>query len=318
MILSASRRTDLPAFYMEWFWNRLREGYALVRGPYRPHALSRVPLEPGTLDGVVFWSKNPAPLLDGPGRAALDLLEEWGVPYYLQFTLTPYGPDLEPGLPPKTDLLRLFRQLSVQWGPGRLVWRYDPVIVNEAYTVGFHRERFVQMAEELAGAADECVFSFLDLYPKARARSAGLADQPVTPAEQRELAAAFSQAAGQAGLVLRSCCEEMDRAGTGILPGACIDPQRLGRLGGFSLKGKKDPGQRPGCGCAESVDIGGYETCTHGCLYCYATASPAAAARNRARHDPRSPLLTGWPGPEDRVVPRRAASCREAQLRLFD
>ncbi|HIW73957.1 MAG TPA: DUF1848 domain-containing protein [Firmicutes bacterium] len=317
MILSASRRTDLPAFYTEWFYRRLREGYALARGPFRPHRLSRVPLSAEVLDGVVFWSKNPAPLLEGPGRAALDLLESWGVPYYVQFTITPYGPEMEPGLPPKAGLLALFRRLVRERGPGRAVWRYDPVVVNAACTAAWHRERFAWMAEELAGAADECVFSFLDLYPRARSRSAGLADRAVPPPVQRELALSFAETAAKTGLRLRSCCEEPIREAAGILPGACIDPCRLERLGGFSLRTKRDAGQRPGCGCAESVDIGAYATCPHGCVYCYANASVKTAAGNHARHDPASPLLLGRPGDEDVIVPRRAASARTGQLRLF-
>ena len=320
MIVSASRRTDLPAFYTPWLYRRLCEGYALTRGPYRPHRLSRVPLSASVLDGVVFWSKNPAPLLEGPGRDALALLKSWGVPFYVQFTITPYGPELEPGLPGKGELLRLFRRMAAAWGPGRVVWRYDPVIVSGAYTAAYHRERFAQMAAELAGAADECVFSFLDLYPKAKARSAGLADREVPAAVQRELALSFAETAAKTGLRLRSCCEALgmlDRAQSGIHPGACVDPQRLERLGGFSLRVHKDAGQRPGCGCAESVDIGMYTSCTHGCVYCYATASAKKAAENRAGHDPRSPLLAGRPGPEDEIVPRAAASHREGQLRLF-
>ena len=310
MILSASRRTDLPAFYTEWFYNRLREGYVLARGPYRPHRLSHIPLTAEVLDGVVFWSKNPAPLLTGPGREALRLLDSWDVPYYLQFTVTPYGPEMEPGLPPKTALLRLFRRLADEWGPERLVWRYDPVIVNETYTVSFHRERFAEMAAFLTGATEECVFSFLDLYPKAKARSAGVADRPVPLPVQRELAFAFSESAARAGMRLRACCEELNRLDAGILPGACIDPRRLERLGGFALRAKKDAGQRPGCGCAESADIGGYSTCTHGCVYCYATDSAGKAEQNRAQHDPRSPLLTGWPAPEDTIMPRKVRSLR--------
>ena len=320
MILSASRRTDLPAFYTAWFLRRLREGLALARGPYTPHRLTRVSLEPGTLDGVVFWSKNPAPLLEGPGKEALALLDGWGVPYYLQFTLTPYGPELEPGLPPTAERIRVFRRLAKRLGPERMVWRYDPVAVNGRCTAAFHREAFARLARELAGCTNECVFSFLDLYAKAKKRSAGLADTPVPPETMEELAASFSETAAGTGLGLRTCCEAADFRRYGIQPGACIDPQRLERLSSRRITCRKDPGQRPGCGCAQSVDIGGYDTCTHGCVYCYATSSGGAAARNRAAHDPRSPLLTGWPGEGDVIVERKAVSRSEksGQLHFFD
>lgn len=320
MILSASRRTDLPAFYTVWFLRRLREGFALARGPYTPHRLTRVPLEPGALDGVVFWSKNPAPLLEGPGREALALLEEWSVPYYIQFTLNPYGPELEPGLPPTAERIRVFRRLAERLGPERLVWRYDPVAVNGRCTAGFHKAAFARLAGELTGCTDECVFSFLDLYAKAKRRSAGLADTPVPPETMEELAASFAETAAETGLRLRTCCEAADFRRYGIRPGACVDPQRLERLSSRRIICRKDPGQRSDCGCAQSVDIGGYDTCTHGCVYCYATSSGGAAARNQAAHDPRSPLLTGWPGEGDVIVERKAVSRREksGQLHFYD
>lgn len=316
MILSASRRTDLPAFYTEWFLHRLREGFALARGPYASHRLTRIPLRPGTLDGAVFWSKNPGPLLEGPGREALALLKEWDVPYYIQFTLNPYGPELEPGLPPTAERIRVFRRLADRLGPERLVWRYDPVVVNERCTMTFHKAAFARLAGELAGCTDECVFSFLDLYAKAKRRSAGLADRPVPPETMEELAASFAETAAGTGLRLRTCCEAADFSRYGIRPGACIDTERLERLSSRRLACRKDPGQRPGCGCAQSVDIGGYDTCTHGCVYCYATSSGGAAARNRAAHDPLSPLLTGWPGEGDVIVERKAVSRSEESGQL--
>ena len=157
MILSVSRRTDIPAYYSAWFLNRLAEGFVLVPNPHNPRQLSRIPLSPETVDCIVFWTKNPAPMLD-----ALPRIEAAGYPFYFQFTLTPYGPRTEPGLPPKEELVRAFWALSRRLGPKRVVWRYDPVMVDGRYPTAWHLERFEALCNALEGAAERCVFSFVD------------------------------------------------------------------------------------------------------------------------------------------------------------
>ena len=312
MIVSASRRTDLPALYGDWLLRRWREGFALTRNPYNPHALRRVSLRKEELDGLVLWTKNPRPLLEEQG-VLLDELDEAGIPYYFQFTLTPYGRRIEPGLPPKKELAESLFRLSRRVGPERVVWRYDPVIVSDVYSVDWHRETFQRCAAAFSGAVDECVFSFLDLYPRNRSRARGIADAAVSEEDQNALAQSFAAAAASCGMRLRTCCEGTRLSRYGISPGACIDAARLERLSGRPVAAARDSGQRPGCRCAKSVDIGGYDTCTHGCVYCYATAGEGAVKKTRGNHHPDSPVLIGWPEPGDRI----AGEGDDRQLSLF-
>ncbi len=308
MLLSVSRRTDIPQYYAPWFFGRLREGYVLVRNPRNPHQLSRVSLDPASVEGIVFWTKNPLPMLER-------LEELRGYPYYFQFTLTPYGRDVERALPPKGKVLvPAFQRLSRAIGPRRVLWRYDPIFFTDRYTPEYHLCYFERLAKLLAPYTERCTFSFLDEYPHTATKMAGLAPRPPLPAQRLGLAGKLARIAKQYGLQLCACAEEEDFSALGIAPARCVDPELLGQLMGCPLQAKKDPRQRPACGCAESVDIGEYDTCPGGCRYCYATRSARAAAR----HDPVSPLLTGWPGPEDRITLRPMPSCRQTQLRFGD
>lgn len=311
MIVSVSRRTDIPALYTDWLMNRLREGFVLVRQPYRPHRISRVDLTPEKVDCLVFWSKNPAPLL-----TRLAEIRRMGHRFYFQFTLNPYDPPLEAGLPPLSERLDTFRRLSEAVGPERMVWRYDPVIFGSGWEAARHGESFDRLAASLEGFSSRCIFSFLDWYPGMQGRMEGLAAPP-DDEERRYVAAAFAASARAHGFRLFTCCEPEEYGDLDIGRAACIDPALIETLLGCQVRRRKDPGQRPGCGCVESVDIGAYGTCLNGCRYCYANRSEAAAARNRARHDPRSPLLIGWPEPEDEIVERECGSMRLAQTSLF-
>ena len=306
MILSASRHTDIPAQYLPWLCNRLREGYALVRNPMAPHRVSRVPLTHDVLDAMVLWSKNPLPLL----HHLNDLRD---VPYDLQFTLTPYGRDIEPNLPDKRTLLKGFVELARILGPERLVWRYDPILLNAQWTKDVHISAFSAMAKHLAGCTDTCVVSFLDQYRCMQTACAPL--QLISPfaQEMQELFLRLSAIAADYGMRLCTCCEDIPDAPRS----SCIDKARLERILGCSLSLAPDKNQRPSCGCFESIDIGAYDTCANGCLYCYATHSRSAVQRNLAAHDPRSPLLFGMLSQQDVVTERRVMSCKMQQISLF-
>lgn len=311
MILSASRRTDIPALYADWFCNRLREGYVYVRNPRVPHQVSHVDLSPDTVDMIVFWTKN-ALLMEGP----LEEVVRLGYPFYFQYTITPYGSDIEPGLPTKQAIISNFIRLSSIYGKERMVWRYDPILINHKYSMDFHKEAFASMCALLAPWACRCVFSFIDPYPKAMRRSGGQIDRLLSPPEMRRLAAEFSHIAAAHRLPLMSCCEAMDLSQYGIQHSACIDAGLIENLLGCPLLVKKDPNQRNGCGCVQSIDIGAYDTCTHGCLYCYATHSSEALMHNLCRHDDASPLLTGFPTAKDHIIKRVTKTLKNSQLSL--
>lgn len=312
MILSASRRTDIPAFYGTWFLRRLRDGEVLVQNPMNAARLSRVSLRPDLIDCIVFWTKNPRPMLDGFAE-----VEAMGYPFYVQFTLTPYEKYLEPGVPDKAEVQETFRKLSGKIGRARVVWRYDPILLNEDWTASRHIRRFEEMAAELCGYAERCVFSFVDPYAKiSRAFKQGRIRRPDSD-EMRTIAQGIADAARRYGFKLSACAEAEDFAEFGVTRSACIDAALIERILGASLSVKKASGQRPECGCAESVDIGAYHCCGHRCLYCYANGSDQAAAARRLRHDPGSALLIGRPL-DTQIITTREIKSLKAQPSLFD
>ena len=297
MIVSASRRTDIPAFYAEWLLRRLTAGYALVRNPVSPHQVGRVPLTCEQVDCLVLWTRNPGPL-----AARLDRLRQFGIPFYFQYTITAYGRELEPATPSPAVAVAGFRQLAAELGPERVIWRYDPVILGGCYTPQWHLARFAELAAALSGATRRCVFSFLDVYASIRRRlvRSGIDGEPPSPATLRNLALGFSRLARQYGLQLESCAENLDLREWGITPARCVDPELIGALCGGRVVAGKDRNQRPACGCVASIDLGCYNSCRHGCVYCYATRDGAAMAD----YDPASPLLCDRLRPGDRIRER--------------
>lgn len=308
MILSASRRTDIPAFYADWFMRRVEAGFVLTRNPMNHAQLSRIPLSPETVDAIAFWTKDPQPMLD-----RLPALDAVGYRYYFQFTLTPYDRTLERGLRNKTEIESTFITLSKQLGRERVVWRYDPIILNDTLDVSWHREQFSRMCGVLAPYTDTVTISFVDLYAKCRSPLL----REITPAEMAELAGFIGETARTHGLRATACCEKTDLTPYGIEKASCIDKARLEKLCGCPLALIPDKNQREGCGCVQSVDIGTYNTCVNGCVYCYANRSPSAAARQHARHDPGEPLLLGGVLPGETVTERRFSSAKIRQTSLF-
>jgi Domain of unknown function (DUF1848). len=303
MIISASRRSDIPAFYLDWFLGRLREGYVLSRNPMNPRQVSRINLEADAVDCIVFWSKNPAPLLER--------LEAFApIPYYVQFTINPYGPELEGNLPDKETLVGTFRRLADALGPERVVWRYSPVIIHEKYGEAFHLDFFARLAEKLRGFTMKCNLGFLDIYAKIKKNMArlGIVD---TPEEVKtRMAAEMSRIAAGEGMAL-GACGNIDLDAANIPPARCIDAALIERLIGRPLRAKKDPGQRNDCYCTLSADVGSYNTCPHECRYCYANYSPDTARKRLARHDTASPMLCDALRPDDVVTDRKDPSKRK-------
>ena len=306
MIISASRRTDIPAFYSAWFMNRLTEGYALVHNPRSPQRLGRVELSPDKVDCIVFWTKNPLPMF-----AVLDALDRMGYKYYFEFTLTPYDRRIERNLPPKERLVETFQTLSERIGPNRVDWRYDPILISENFPLAYHLEQFEKLSGVLHSKTKRCIISFADQYRHVKS----------VPCIQHEavlaVAEGFSRIAQSYGLPLLTCAETASLEQFGIAHAACIDKGKVESVIGAAIKAKKDDGQRPACGCIASVDIGAYDTCSHGCAYCYATTSTELVARRMRAHAPESPLLTGFPKGDELVTDRTSGSQKLQQLTLF-
>ena len=291
MIVSASRRTDVPCLYMAWLAERLRAGYVLTRNPMNAGQVRQVSLRREDVEGLVLWSKQPAPLLAHLGALT-------GYTYYVQYTLNAYGPEVEPGLPSVQARLDTLRALVDAMGQGaagapasRVLWRYDPILLSERYTLAWHVERFGEMARAVRGYTRRATVSFLDDYARTAKRMAALGARAPEDEEKRALAAALAPIARENGLVLCTCAEEIDLSAYGVGHAACVDAALLSALSGQRITARKDAGQRAACGCARSVDIGAYHTCTNGCAYCYANASQGAAARGATRHDPAGESL---------------------------
>ncbi len=291
MIVSASRRTDIPAFFGPWFADRVREGFCRVPNPFNPRQVSRISLRPEDVDAVVFWTRHPRSLT--PRLSVLDRRE---IPYFFLFTLLDYPDFLEPGSPPLPDRLAAFHALSERLGPDRVIWRYDPVVLGNWTDPDFHRETFARLARSLAGRTRRCVISLMDGYAKVRRRLAplerkGFVLENWNPARHGPLMADLARIGAEHGIRLQSCAEAVDLAPFGIPPGACVDGAFLERRFGVPNPGRKDPGQRSRCRCAPSRDIGMYDTCGFGCRYCYATRNSETAARRRKNHRPADSSL---------------------------
>lgn len=304
MILSASRRTDIPAFYSEWFIHRLRERFVLVPNPYHAKQLSRLSFSPETIDCIVFWTKNAAPLLP-----RLDEMEKLGYEnYYFEYTLTPYGADIEKQLCPKTEAIRTFQQISDRVGPRRIDWRFDPILLGGDITETCIFERFETLARQLAPYTERCIISFIDIYrhlpPVFQALSAETTDL---------IARHLAQIAAAYRLPLYACGESRDYSRYGILPAACIDKEKIEKILGCTLQIRKDSGQRALCRCMESIDIGVYNTCRHGCTYCYATKNRLTPAPP----PPTAPMLTGYPAGDEKITEKTAVSLKTRQGSLF-
>jgi len=281
VIVSASRRTDVPAFHSRWLQERLAAGWVDVRNPFRPSQVRRVDLTPapaGPVEALVLWTRDPAPLLP-----EVDAWERRGVRTLWLVTLTGYPRVLEPRVPAADRAVAAVRKLAARVGPERVSWRYDPILVSGSLGMdaSWHARNFQYLAEGLGGAARRCIVSCYDDYAAARRR---LAAAGVDAAPEEETASALegiAAAASGLGLELQTCCD--DDPGGRIRAGACIDGVLLDRLWGTAFGTRGDPGQRKGCRCAPSVDIGTYGTCGHDCLYCYARRDgPGRTGRNRA------------------------------------
>ncbi|MDL2327897.1 DUF1848 domain-containing protein [Ruminococcaceae bacterium OttesenSCG-928-A11] len=313
MIISASRRTDIPSYYSDWFFRRLKEGYAYVRNPMNIHSVSNVSLHPDVVDGIVLWTKNPSPMLD-------HLSELSPYPYYFQFTLNAYQTDVEVGLPSKNDvLIPAFQRLSDMIGPDRVIWRYDPILLNEKYTFNYHVEYFAKIASKLKGYTKKCTISFIDYYRNTVNNVKGLHLLNMTENDKIAFAKALSQIARNNSMQIDTCAEEIDLSTYGVTHARCIDDKLLERISGFSLNIEKDKSQRLECGCISSIDIGMYNTCKNGCKYCYANYSAKTVETNSHKHDPFSPLISGSIDDTDIVKDRKVKSNKTTtQLNLFD
>lgn len=286
MIISASYRTDIPAFYGEWFRRRLHAGFCEVRNPVSGQ-LARVSLARADVDGFVFWTKNLGPFLD-----TFDEVLRLGFPALVHYTINGYPRELERAVTPVAHSLAHLRRVAASAGPHAAVWRYDTVLLSSLTPPEWHLSNFASLARSLEGVTNEVVLSFAHFYRKTRrnldlaARAQHFSWQDPPHALRQDLLDQFTDLAARHGIRATLCAQPELRAE----PARCIDAQRLSLVAGYPIRARTR-GNRPGCECAESRDIGAYETCPHGCVYCYAVHTHARARRHFLAHDPGANLL---------------------------
>jgi len=297
LIISASRRTDIPAFYAQWFINRIRAGHCTVPNPFNRKQVSHILLCPEDVTIIVFWTRNPQTLIP-----YLKELDQLGYRYYFQYTVMNNPRLIDTMTPSLSSSLKIFKKLSDLIGPERVVWRYDPVIISNITDIEFHTDTYKHIAETLRNYTQRSVISLLDFYPKLKKRLKELKDNGVEIVDWNEnsdkrfdeLLYTLAGVAEQNKMEIVSCAEDPDLTKYNIQPGKCIDDNYIKKVFGINVSHKKDPYQREACGCVASRDIGVYNTCLSGCQYCYATTSFEQAKILYKNHNPDSTSMVDY------------------------
>lgn len=299
MIINTGQRTDIPAFYSNWFANRLKEGYVCVRNPYNPKQVSRYRLNPSVVDVIGFCTKNPAPIFK-----YMDLLKDYGQYWFV--TLTSYGRDIEPNVPDKHKLIEDFKKLSDVVGVNSIGWRYDPIFISDRYTEEYHIKAFSQIAEALDGYTKTVVISFIDLYPKVRKNFPEAKE--VAKDQRLRMGKQIIEIATAHGMTVKPCAEGNELAQFGADCGGCMTIADYEKAIGQKLIVPKKKGARAECSCYLTCDIGAYNTCKHLCRYCYANAESETVLKLSSQHNPTSPFLIGDYQPDDLIndVPQKS------------
>lgn len=303
MILSVSRRTDVPSFYSEWFINRVKDGYVYVPNPFNRKQVSKITINPEVVDCLVFWTKDPGPMLD-----KLDTIKDYK--YYFQFTLNAYEDDVEINIRRKKDIIDTFRELSSNIGSNKVIWRYDPILLNEHYNKNYHYYWFERLCRELKGYTTKCIISFLDLYRKIEMNTRDLNLIEITKEDMYEISERLVAIGKDYNISVEACSEAIDLSVVGVKKSKCIDEELIQEIIGCKINYAKDDTQRIECGCIKSIDIGQYNTCMHNCVYCYANLNIKNIEKNNLLHDVNSPMLIGNLRGDEKVTERTMKSLK--------
>lgn len=312
MIISASRRTDIPAFYSEWFINRIREGFVYVRNPMNYDQISKIKLDSNVVDCIVFWTKDPKNIIK-----YLDELDKRGYKYYFQITINPYDNFVEKSLRDKEKIIDDFIKLSEKIGKHKVIWRYDPILLSNKYNEEFHYKNFEYLCNRVGLYTNKCIFSFIDLYQKTKRNIRELNIIQLNNENMLRIAKTLSEIREHYRFDLYTCSEEIDLDVYGIKHGKCIDDELISEIVGEKLEIDKDKNQRLSCGCVSSIDIGAYNTCLHNCIYCYANLNQNTIKNNIKKHNNKSPLIIGELNESEKIYTRKMESYRRKQLKLL-
>ena len=282
MILNISERTDIVAFYSDWLMNRLESGYIDVRNPFNHQMISRIMLE--DVDLLFFCTKNPIPILDK--------LKDIKKKVYFHITLTGYKKDIEPGLPPKKDIIEAIKRLSKIIGKDNIVIRYDPIFINNKYTLDYHIKAFTKICELLDGYIEKILISFIDDYKNVRRNYNILQYRELNEEDYKTIGISFSSIAKKHNISVHTCAEDRNLTEYGFIKDECMSKELALKLTGKTFK-KWQARKNVPCNCIEMVDTGVYNSCLHFCKYCYANYDEKKVKENYSNHNPKSSLLIG-------------------------
>ena len=294
MILFASGRTDIPAFYSKWFINRVKAGFVDVRNPFNQNLVSRINFS--DVDLIMFCSKNPLPMID-----KLKMLK---VPVLFHVTITPYSKDVEPNIPDKRLIIEGLKKLSLVLGIDNVVLRYDPIFLSDKYNVDYHIRAFDKLCKNLNGYVNKIIVSFMDEYKNVRINKDILKYRTFTREDYKKIGEAFSKSAMDNGMSVQTCFEDNDLTEYGFVKGECLSHELAYILTGKKFKSSNVRKEKK-CECVQMVDIGDYNSCMHMCKYCYANYEEKAVSSNFERHDDNSSLLIGSIQSDDVIKVRK-------------
>ena len=312
MILNTGLRTDIPGFFSEWFYNRIDEGFVYVRNPYAKNQIYSYRLDPELIDCIIFTTKNPRPMFRN-----LEKIDKFN--QYWHITITPYGKEIEPNVPPVDEVIDSFKFLSERLGKEKVTLRYDPIFISEKYSIEKHIESFDYILDSLSDYTTEAIISFIDLYEKTKRNFPNAKE--VTQDERLKIGEEFAKIGEKYNIKVKTCAEGTELEIFGIDSSGCMTKEDIEKAINKNLDIPKQKARNGQCYCLLNNDIGEYNTCNHGCLYCYANSNKRLVKRNLKLHDPKSPILIGEIKEDDIIIERKQESCiskeKTKQTRLF-
>ena len=312
MILNTGLRTDIPGFFSEWFYNRIDEGFVYVRNPYAKNHIYSYKLDPELIDCIIFTTKNPRPMFRN-----LEKIDKFN--QYWHVTITPYGKEIEPNVPPVDEVIDSFKFLSERLGKEKVTLRYDPIFISEKYSLEKHIDSFDYILDSLSDYTTEAIISFIDLYEKTKRNFPNAKE--VTQDERLRIGEEFAKIGEKYNIKVKTCVEGTELERFGIDSSGCMTKEVIEKAINKNLNIPKQKARNGECYCLLNNDIGEYNTCDHGCLYCYANSNKRLVKRNLKLHDPKSPLLIGQIKEDDIIIERKQKSCisneKTKQTRLF-
>ena len=312
MILNTGLRTDIPGFFSEWFYNRIDEGFVYVRNPYAKNQIYSYRLDPELIDCIIFTTKNPRPMFRN-----LEKIDKFN--QYWHITITPYGKEIEPNVPPVDEVIDSFKFLSERLGKEKVTLRYDPIFISEKYSIEKHIESFDYILDSLSDYTTEAIISFIDLYEKTKRNFPNAKE--VTQDERLKIGEEFAKIGEKYNIKVKTCAEGTELERFGIDSSGCMTKEVIEKAINKNLDIPKQKARNGQCYCLLNNDIGEYNTCNHGCLYCYANSNKRLVKRNLKLHDPKSPILIGEIKEDDIIIERKQESCisneKTKQTKLF-